>query len=379
MLARNDTPFAALAFEQVHRDGYSMAVIVARGIYALSKSGELTLAGEQKLVLADEYEGDPHETPLVRVGDLIPFKPKADITVIGAAYPPGGEPSARWRSGIKVADHAYLLRVHGNRVWEPTAPAAPARSWRLGQAGAIGHASLDYRHAAGGPVIGDPMRGESRFNPRGGGILHPEHTPAETRLTAPVIDSEEQPVTDPFAEPEPQGTAPIPPFWRFRRQYAGTYDEAWKRHRHPQLPEDFDYRFYQTAHPKLIYPGYLRGDEPVKLAGLVPGGGRLDFDLPFVLPYAHFVWTDGRHEWARLNLDGLHLDLRGDPPWRVDLTWRAWHAICPRFFKIDLFLATLGDPGLTDLLHSTEDGLVRPRPRAADEAATEGMDREQGP
>jgi hypothetical protein len=34
---------------------------------------------------------------------------------------------------------------------------------------------------------------------------------------------------------------------------------------------------------------------------------------------------------------GCIFDLRDGPPWRVDLTWRAWLVICPQFFKIDLF------------------------------------------
>jgi hypothetical protein len=93
----------------------------------------------------------------------------------------------------------------------------------------------------------------------------------------------------------------------FRQQYAGTYDEAWKQHRHPQLPKDFDYRFYQTAHPKLIYPGHLRGDEMVQIVNMTPGGGRRVFFLPEIQPYAVFDWIDERQVTARLNLDGLHI------------------------------------------------------------------------
>jgi len=58
-----------------------------------------------------------------------------------------------------------------------------------------------------------------------------------------------------------------------------------------------------------------------------------------------------------MNRDGLHIDLRGPPPWRVDMTWREWIVICPRFFKIDLFFCRLaaipdipgvGQSGLTE-------------------------------
>lgn len=97
------------------------------------------------------------------------------------------------------------------------------------------------------------------------------------------------------------------------------------------MPADFDYRFYRVAHPNLILPRLI-GDERVKLEGLVPGGGWLDFDLPGVAIVAHHRWYDGRKARARLTLDGLHLDLRApEPPWRVDLVWRGCIATCPSY------------------------------------------------
>jgi hypothetical protein len=126
-----------------------------------------------------------------------------------------------------------------------------------------------------------------------------------------------------------------------RRRWTGTYDDAWLADRHPQLPADFDYRFYQTAHPALILPCYLRGDESVELLGLTPGGGSLAFTLPGKRPWALFSWAGGRLVATGLNLDGLHVDLRGDPPWQVDLTWRAWVALGRGFSKIDLYYASL--------------------------------------
>jgi hypothetical protein len=75
MLASNATPFAAIAFEQKHRDGADMAVLAVRGQFHLSPDGSLRPSGARRLVLADEYAGDPHATPLLHPGDLIPFKP----------------------------------------------------------------------------------------------------------------------------------------------------------------------------------------------------------------------------------------------------------------------------------------------------------------
>ncbi|KIU27885.1 hypothetical protein SR39_27355 [Methylobacterium radiotolerans] len=42
---------------------------------------------------------------------------------------------------------------------------------------------------------------------------------------------------------------------------------------------------------------------------------------------------------ARMNRDGLHIDMRTEPPWTVDVTFRVWIEICPRFQKVDLIHA----------------------------------------
>jgi hypothetical protein len=89
MLGKNNTPFAAIAFEQMHRDGDRMAVIAVRGRYKLSADGRLAIAAKQEIVLADEYQGDPPKAALTKVSDLTPFRPAADITVQGVSYPPG--------------------------------------------------------------------------------------------------------------------------------------------------------------------------------------------------------------------------------------------------------------------------------------------------
>jgi hypothetical protein len=59
-----------------------------------------------------------------------------------------------------------------------------------------------------------------------------------------------------------------------RLRHAGTHNEAWRNHRYPLPPEDFDPRFYQSAHPDLISRQHLTGEEPLTLSGLLPDGPR---------------------------------------------------------------------------------------------------------
>ncbi|WP_210168498.1 DUF2169 domain-containing protein [Methylobacterium sp. Leaf469] len=334
-----------------------MAVICARGRYELSVDGAMRLADDQALVLSDVYEGDPQRTPLVRVADLIPYKPEADVTLLGTAYAPKGTPARSWEVALAVADYEVRLRVHGPRAWEPALKFLKP-TWKLGAAEPTTTVPLDYRLASGGRVIGDAEGAVDARNPIGLGLLHIEFTRIGKPWRAPQIDSADASVESPFTTPPPQGFGPVPPFWSSRQRRAGTYDEAWQNAPERRLPGDFDYRFYQTAPAALALP-HLAGNETVRLDGLVPGGGRVAFTLPGVALVAHHYWFDGRQVSARLALDGVHLDLRrADGPWWVDLTWRSLVAACPAYDGAVLAQVPCGEAA--NLPTSGAFGLVEP-------------------
>lgn len=156
---------------------------------------------------------------------------------------------------------------------------------------------------------------------------------------------------------EPQGLGPIPPWWRVRQQFAGTYDDEWLAHTHPRLPRDFDYRHYQTAHPNLILPHELLPGMVVQTRGLRHEGAGSDLQVPDIMPFATFGFTDGRQVQTRLWLDGLHLDLRGDMPF-YDLTWRSWIETCPALHRVDLDVDRSGKVMSLDLPVAGVEGLV---------------------
>ncbi|SOC21948.1 hypothetical protein SAMN05877809_1203 [Rhodobacter sp. JA431] len=328
MLHDNTTPLAAIGFEQWKPDGTRMAVIAARGSFEID-GGLIRYAGKQDLVLADKYEGDPHRTPMVRCSDLIPFKPAADVTVLGAFQAP--EPVPDLHAGLRVRTVEKHLRATGPSHWFHQG------HWQRSTPEPVTHVALDWRLAAGGRLIGEPEGAVDPRNPIGAGVAHPDYTSEKLTLPAPQIFSEAHPIgPDPTRPSEPEGFGPVSPWWQARARYAGTYDKLWEEQHHPLLPRDFDYRFYQIAPPGLQVPGYLHPGDRVQAYGLLPGAAMLDFMLPDLAPFAKFSFTDGREVVAQLHLDGLHIDLREGV--RFDLTWRAWAPICPRFWRIDLDL-----------------------------------------
>ena len=353
MLDKNTTGLAAIGFEQTHRDGGPMGVIAVCGRYDLDPNGTLALSANQELVLADRYEGDPQQTPLLRPSDLIPFKPNADVTVLMRTYPRERDAKTGWKTGVKVGNHGYVIDVTGLRTWSWSGEA-----WQIGDPITLESTLVDYRVAASDLVAGAPPMEAVPNNPLGIANLDERFLDREKTYSHPMLFSEDDSGdrAKMGVAHELAGFAPIPPFWRARQQYAGTYDKNWLDTRHPRLPEDFDYAFYQSANPRLIQKGSLRGDEEVFLAAALPGGKNLIFDLPGIQPVAHYQWIDDREVFVRLNCDGVHIDTR-EEPFTVDITWRAWLPICPQFFKIDLSVGTIEEarkyPAST--LHGLED------------------------
>lgn len=354
MLNINDTPFAAVGFEQLHRDGQRMAVVALRAGYDLYPDGTIEKAARQDLCLADIYDGPPQIAPLVRVSDLVPFRPTADVTVLGDAFAPDGRSMPNWEVGVQVEKHAHVLRVNGPRNWQPSSNRR-APTWTLDQAKPVDRVALDYRLAAGGRVIGHPTGEVDARNPIGVGIIDPTITSHLSLYAAAQVDSEFQPVESVSGKPVPQGFGPVPAAWAFRSHRLGTIDNAWMARPTPGLPSDHDYRYWQCAHPELILANYLKAGNKVVLARLTPNKEPVRFSIPDEEPYVIFKWIDGREVKARMNRDGLHIDLRGGAPWRVEITFRCWIEICPRFLRADVALGHEAE--LSDLPTAGEHGL----------------------
>lgn len=351
MLVDNDTPFAAIGFEQWHPNGATMAVVAARARLVVAPDGQIYYAQEQNLLLSDTWVGDPHKTGMDAVGDLVPFRPFADVTLLGSLH--AAEPALSLSGGIRVGGHAHVIRGCGPRVWF-----FERGQWQLSPVEQIACLPVDYTVAAGGRIIGDPDGAVEPRNPIGTGVIHPEFTPKTITVPAPQIDSAEFPLSsDPTRPAAPEGFGPVSPWWQSRSRHTGTYDETWLRETHPRLPADFDWRFYQAAHPGLIMPGYLRPGMLVETFGLMPGGASLNFHIPDIVPVARFSFTDGREVEARLHLDGLHLDLRGEQP-VFDLTWRTWIQTCPALYRADLACGTSAEVMPKRLPVADADGLV---------------------
>ena len=330
----NSTPLEALAFPQLNMLGRRIGVLSVRGTFKLTQSGKLKFADPQPpFQMTDEYADDPLTSTLLKPTELVPFKTTTDITYMGSTYAPGGKAAKSWSCGLSIGSVDKNLRVYGPRAWERKKAKNPTNlvkkkekktyDWTLSEAQPTDQISLDWTKAYGGKIPSDDPESLDACNKNlmGCGIIN-EHIDIDVQsVPAPQIEAKDTPIIDWKKEYEPEGFAPIPPFWRQRQQYTGTCDDAWLENRHPLLPVDFDFRFWQYAHPDLQTDTYLKGGESFELRNLIYGHESFKGELPNINLGMRIKRANGSYDVGTMTLDGVHFDMRPEQG-TVSLTWR---------------------------------------------------------
>ncbi len=338
MEVRNYTPFKILVFNSLTPSGVEYGVVVIRGTFRPDPDAALLpLPGQDDIVVTDEYFGEINESSLRRANDLAPVKLKTDIHLNAVAYAPGNVPAPSWRVGVRVGDKLdKRLQVTGPRQWQHRF----LRGWRLTDPEPVTTVDIRYENAFG---ITPAKRAEPdqngafdpkevfTFNPIGQGLFDPDSADKDKPIAAPQIEAPHDPIKEPGKRYIPQGFGPIPPAWEPRLELAGTFGDPWLENKWPLWPDDHDPAHHNSAHPDLIYPEYLKGDETITLQGLTPGDDEVEFRLPGYQLATLLRRQNGSMTVGPLILDTVCLDVtsadRAD--WRAHLVWRSQYALMP--------------------------------------------------
>ena len=275
----HDTLFVGSLDAVLDKDGSEARVALLKATYEISKTGSLEIAEEQQpICLVDEYLGVPGHTSVIYEGDGAYFKPVTDIVVIGNAYAPKGKNVKSFNASLSVGKISKTVAVIGDRHWHYSSIFGVTMS----NPKSFSEMLLCWERAFGGT---DTFHKNSmkhtweKRNPVGTGFRVTKSAESLDGLALPNFEDPKSRIKSWKNKPIPQGFGFIGRSWMPRVGYAGTYDEAWQKHRMPILPLDFDYRFFNSAPPGLVYPGYVQGGEVVKAVNLSKRGIE-QFDLP---------------------------------------------------------------------------------------------------
>ncbi|MBD2794108.1 DUF2169 family type VI secretion system accessory protein [Xenorhabdus szentirmaii] len=297
---KNLTPFSVMHYKMLDTEDEEYHVVAMKIVYQLQPIGDgpyyqaVLTEPFGELALQDEFSGDLNQSSVLQESDLAPLKPKCDVIVNGVAYAQGSIPAERVpiRLLVTTADRQPLidktLLVWGEREFQRTSE----DEWQLTSPQKFTALPIDYQYAFGGQckiydddetaaAVADELRlsAEQReqhpekdappiahatfeYNPIGTGFVTPWYAEAKalSRYPAPRIEYPDAPITGenfsyntepptPITDPscQPAGFGIIGRPWLPRRTKAGTYDETWLEERHPYLPDDFDFGYWNNA------------------------------------------------------------------------------------------------------------------------------------
>jgi hypothetical protein len=337
----NWTPFELFQCDKMGVRRRFFDTVVLKGTFALA-AGKLALAEvQQPIALADEPwdRANAERSSLKHAGDVLLTKPSTDVIVTGTARSPGGELRKEWDCAVEVrrggdTKLTYRAQALGPRSWRHTR----ATGWALTEPEPTLEVPIRYELAYGGAYQeAAPKQGEAgcaaeptwvvyRPNPSGTGFFDERALDTAVEYRAPQWQPRAHPVTEQNHEVPLCGFGPVARPWASRLEHAGTYDDAWIKKTREEVAQglpsdyaaDFDPRFFQCAHPGLIAPSYLEGDEEIVLTGLMPGAGPYALQLPGVR-VATLLVRKGDRSLERIPLDTVHLDLDAAT---VSLCWR---------------------------------------------------------
>lgn len=303
-----------LIFFTCRRDrAAASSTIVVKGTFELQSGQPARMVDwkERMLFSGDAFYDDDPRSTLRYPSDLAPFKPRADVLVVGTAYPPPNASASRVE--MKVGRLSKSLVVVGDRRWT-----SGLMGLNPSDASKLPKLQLRYEHAFGGEGFAP--------NPVGKGFCPPtEERKAETVL--PNIEHPDELIRNAQDVTSPAGFGPLDCRWAARRSKAGTYDEVWLRERWPWFPADFDWSYFNAAPADQQLP-YLHGDETIVLEGMHTKTPKLESQLPGVRPRCFARRRTGslgpQHQEVPLALDTVWIDADVN---RMTLVWRGCVAL----------------------------------------------------
>jgi hypothetical protein len=279
MKVDNPTPLDVTMMPMLGPGDTTAMTVIAKATYVFFPGGT-ELASEQiPISFTDQFYDEADGGGIRYESDMAPFKPNTDIVLSGSAHAPEAAPTTEMDVALKVGPIEKRLKVFGKRLWNYKG--VLSKQYVATDARSFITCPIRYSKAFGGM---DRTTGEyCEQNLLGKGFYAVKTKEKLIGRPLPRIEDPKELIRTPADHPPPAGFGFCHRAWQPRASYAGTYDNAWRAERSPRLPVDFDYRYYNGAHPDLQVKNYLRGDEPVALTHLTPEG-RVQFNLPSVAP-----------------------------------------------------------------------------------------------
>ncbi len=314
-------PVAKVIWRPGH-GGFAFTV-VCKATFELRPALSLFAHTQEPVTEADEWTDTGS---LLRSTDLLPFKKRPEVLVIGDAFAPEGRPVNSLVTRLVVGEINKSIVVVGDRY--------ASTDGRVGESAPFARMPLVWERAVGGQNTDNPVGrpfGATGRNVSADWTLAPNLYPPGFEVPRPGISV------------APVGYAPISPLWPSRLGCLNQHAVGWDplRWYERPLPNDIDFA-YMNAAPVDQQRAAPFADEVLYLENLHPVFARLSTRLPVVTPLATVDQGAGP-EPLKLRCDTLVIDTnRG----LAMLVWRG-HVVMDRPDRPGHVVVT--DPDLPEL------------------------------
>lgn len=317
-------PFPHLTFKHWALDDREVSAVIVKGTFGINPDGGLGVTRDQPpIVEVDAFWGEENASSLRAEQELAPAKPCTDVTLNAIARAPRGEALSDWPVSVVVEGRSYYgFHVRGPSEWRKE-----HGRWQLSAPEPVIEVPIRYELAYGGAAPGDDGPQFHELNPVGRGFVTEKLLTQDDPIPAPQIgDLAEFMAADITSPMMVHGLCPIAKAWLPRRLEAGTFDDAWKATRHPRMPKDYSFAFWNAAPKQLQLNPRLTGGERLILKGFRHDPAPIEFNLPRAGVAAYRNSPQGPA--ARLHLTDVQIDISDADAaqHRVTLIWRGLFA-----------------------------------------------------
>jgi hypothetical protein len=299
-------------------DGRELLVVAVKATYQLRANGNEPVLCEvqEELVESDTFTGEPGFSATKYEVDYAHWKPQCDVLVNGSAHSPGGRPTSAVTVGLRVGVVNKRFNVVGDRQLVDTflmvapSPVTPFTTM-----------PISYDRAYGGtdksPKKPDQVMTYLK-NPIGVGYYPVSDRQALSGKPLPNTEQIGIPVTSVSDDYLPMSFSPLGRNFAERIPYAGTYNDDWLKTRAPFFPDNFDYRYFQSAPADQQIP-HPNGGEEIVLENLTPEGVTT-FCIPQKSMPVLFIPYRGKDRPVDAVMDTILIEPEQN---RFMVTWRA--------------------------------------------------------
>lgn len=279
-------PFVVGSLVWQTQRGAAVLTVVCKATFEL-RPDESPLAKEQDSINEeDNHWNDDRSRSLYAPSDLVPFKPRAEVLLVGSAFAPRKEPVHSLVARLFVGDVDKSIEVFGER--------SATRDGQIRTGAPFTKMALRYEKAAAGAS-----------NPVGVRL-----DAGSTMLGSVQLPNLEPPGTNfPQQGIAPIGFGPIATSWPDRLTKLGYLAGMWPAGRwwEQPLPEELDPEFWNAA-PADQQLEALLDRQLIILENLHPEHPRLVTSLPGIRPQAVIERSGAAKEALELTADTLWID-----------------------------------------------------------------------